>query len=264
MHSPSSRREKDSLPPYTLQPIMILLNLCLVAALASTIIATPITPQQYTPANALCTSYNIPLSISTKGLEWNFTKWTDNVGLIDYVSLVSTRPDANRTVVPLRGPVDLNGDYTIAATFCSPKTRAGNGKERNVLLLSHGGGYDSRYWNAAIEPEKYNFVQAAIEKGYSVFLYDRLGWGGSSRCVDFLAFDRKIGRRTNTIITDSPASSTKQLSKRPSSPSSPTRSATANTPEASVRPRKSFTWATRTARQYLTAPSLTPHPSQTA
>jgi hypothetical protein len=38
-----------------------------------------------------------------------------------------------------------------------------------------------RYWNSAFQPEKYNFAEYAISQGYSVFLYDRLGTGLSSK-----------------------------------------------------------------------------------
>jgi hypothetical protein len=37
------------------------------------------------------------------------------------------------------------------------------------------------YWNSPYEPEEYNFVQYAINEGYSVFFYDRLGTGLSSK-----------------------------------------------------------------------------------
>jgi hypothetical protein len=40
---------------------------------------------------------------------------------------------------------------------------------------------DYRKGNSPYKPEDYNFVQHAIEQGYSVFFYDRLGQGSSDK-----------------------------------------------------------------------------------
>jgi len=37
------------------------------------------------------------------------------------------------------------------------------------------------YWDSEYQPENYNFVDFAISRGYSVFFYDRLGTGESSK-----------------------------------------------------------------------------------
>lgn len=95
----------------------------------------------YTPANANCIDYDIPVSVSTKGVNWIAPKWTDNAGLIDFVSLTSSRSSANFSS-PVGGSVDLNGQYIISGTFCSPQTNAEI--SGNVLLATHGLGYDRR------------------------------------------------------------------------------------------------------------------------
>jgi pimeloyl-ACP methyl ester carboxylesterase len=136
------------------------------------------TRKSYTPPNANCVDYEIPAAVATKGIEWIAPKWTDNYGLIDFVFLSSARTDANFTP-PITGPVDINGNYTISATFCFPKTK--NEHSSTVLLATHGLGYDRSYWNSAFEPENYNFAQFALDKGYSIFFYDRLGTGKSSK-----------------------------------------------------------------------------------
>jgi hypothetical protein len=53
------------------------------------------------------------------------------------------------------------------------------------LDLKHTRGADqtSNYWNIAYEPNQYNFAQYAIDQGYSVFFYDRLRVGESTRSV---------------------------------------------------------------------------------
>lgn len=39
------------------------------------------------------------------------------------------------------------------------------------------------YWNPFYKPDEYIFVQYAIQHGYSVFFYDRLGVGSSTKYV---------------------------------------------------------------------------------
>jgi pimeloyl-ACP methyl ester carboxylesterase len=73
------------------------------------------------------------------------------------------------------------GDYEIAASFCTPKKASG--KEKTVILATHGIGPGRSHWNSPFKPDEYNFVQHALEIGYSVFFYDRLGCGASSRSV---------------------------------------------------------------------------------
>ncbi|KAI9707885.1 MAG: hypothetical protein M1820_004491 [Bogoriella megaspora] len=138
----------------------------------------------YTPPNANCVDYEAPITISTQGFNFDAPRWSDNFGLTDFVSVISTRPSANFSA-PISVSVDLEGNYTISATFCSPKAR--NSTSSTVLLLTHGGGYDGRYWNSGFEPETYNFVQFAISQGYSVFNYDRLGIGNSSKLSGFVS-----------------------------------------------------------------------------
>jgi hypothetical protein len=40
-----------------------------------------------------------------------------------------------------------------------------------------------RYWDIQMNAEEYSFVDYAISRGYSVFFYDRLGTGLSSKFV---------------------------------------------------------------------------------
>lgn len=112
--------------------------LLLLAVPLGTVVAGA-TSKSYTPAGANCIDYDIPVSVSTQGINWIAPKWTENTGLIDFVSLASTRSSANFSS-PVGGPVDLKGQYKISGSFCSPKGKTG--KSGNVLLASHGLGYD--------------------------------------------------------------------------------------------------------------------------
>jgi hypothetical protein len=130
----------------------------------------------YTPPEANCVDYQIPVSYSTTGIKFLPT-WSDNYALTNFVTLAATRTSANFSA-PLTTGANLTGTYKISATFCSPKSK--NEHSKTVLLASHGLGFDGNYWNSQIEPESYNFAQYVIDKGYSIFFYDRLGTGKSS------------------------------------------------------------------------------------
>lgn len=158
-----------------------------ICGLSAYAIATPVAnghdhsqPQQcYYPPNAHCTEYMVPISISSKNTVFNFTYWDDNFALKQFVAGATTRPDVGFPSI-VGGTKKVAGDYTIAASFCTPKNPSG-GKEKEIILATHGIGPGREHWNSAYKPETYNFVQHAINEGYSVFFYDRLGCGLSSK-----------------------------------------------------------------------------------
>ncbi len=50
-----------------------------------------------------------------------------------------------------------------------------------LLIEYHSTNHNHSYWNPSFKPETYNYVQHAINKGYSIFFYDRLGIGASEK-----------------------------------------------------------------------------------
>lgn len=100
-----------------------------------------VTTKTYSPINADCIDCDILLSVATKGIDWLAPKWKDNSGLIDFVSLQSSRSSANFSS-PVGGSIDTSGQYIISTTFCSPKKGAKS--SGNVMLATHGLGYDKR------------------------------------------------------------------------------------------------------------------------
>ena len=98
--------------------------------------------QMYRPLNAVCMDYQIPLSVSSAQYRFEYPKWTDQNGLtqflIDDVARIPNLP-------PLIGsPKNETAEYTISATFCTPRKAAGD-KARTVILATHGLGFD-RSW----------------------------------------------------------------------------------------------------------------------
>jgi len=53
------------------------------------------------------------------------------------------RKDSAEVFHPLSGVKNVTDTYEVAATFCTPKKTKG-GKEKTVLLATHGLGYDRR------------------------------------------------------------------------------------------------------------------------
>jgi pimeloyl-ACP methyl ester carboxylesterase len=136
--------------------------------------------QTYYPPGADCKEYMIPVEITSDNFVFNGTEWDDDYGLQDFISLATTRPSAMFPTV-LSGPKTETATYKIAASFCTPKHK--NGKEKTVILATHGIGPARAHWNSPFRPKEFNFVQYAIGQGYSVFFYDRLGTGASEKYI---------------------------------------------------------------------------------
>lgn len=136
---------------------------------------SPLTQPYYPPA-ADCMEFQVPVTITSDNLVFNFPDWKDDYALSDFLTLVTTRPSANLTS-PIVGTKNETATYTIAASFCTPKGPS----KRTIILATHGIGQARTHWNSAYEPDQYNFVQHAISQGYSVWFYDRLGTGESEK-----------------------------------------------------------------------------------
>ena len=95
----------------------------------------------YVPSGAQCQDYAIPVTVTSLNYPWTAAKWTDNYGLIDFVSMASSRTDAGFPS-PIGNPVNQTASYNIGATFCTPTNP--NRKSGKVLLATHGLAFDRR------------------------------------------------------------------------------------------------------------------------
>lgn len=66
-------------------------------------------------------------------------------------------------------------EYTLVGDLCWK----GDLDENSVMVLNHGGTYNSWYWDITYQAEKYSFVKFATNRGYATFNVDRLGSGRS-------------------------------------------------------------------------------------
>ncbi|KAH8803052.1 Alpha/Beta hydrolase protein [Xylogone sp. PMI_703] len=122
-----------------------------------------------------CRDYVLPVTITSSNFVWALPPLQDDFDITSFTTDL-TRWDSSQTFAPITTPAEVTADYKIGGTFCTPRT----GGSGTVLLASHGLGFDRSYWDPEFEPEKYSFVDYAVERGYSVFFYDRLGVSKSS------------------------------------------------------------------------------------
>ncbi|KIX09869.1 uncharacterized protein Z518_00950 [Rhinocladiella mackenziei CBS 650.93] len=134
--------------------------------------------QSYYPNTANCAEFMIPVTFESENPVFAFPKWDDDYALEDFLAVATTRPSAMLGSL-VTGTKTEKFTRQIAASFCTPKNP--DGKEKNVILATHGIGQARSHWNSPYRPSDYNFVQHAISKGYSVFFYDRLGTGFSEK-----------------------------------------------------------------------------------
>jgi pimeloyl-ACP methyl ester carboxylesterase len=101
---------------------------------------------------------------------------TSSIEVVDLV-LNMLEPGRNYTAEVLSGYATVSGNYSIAATYCTPDSGAG----RTLQVLTHGIAFDRAYWDFPFRSGQYSYVDAALARNYSTFAFDRLGLGGSSR-----------------------------------------------------------------------------------
>ncbi|MBN1172884.1 MAG: alpha/beta fold hydrolase [Micromonosporaceae bacterium] len=69
--------------------------------------------------------------------------------------------------------------YTIYGRLCLKSDNARGNK--TVMMMISGLTYDHTYFNSTYQPSTYSWVYAATSRGYSTFIYDRLGVGASGK-----------------------------------------------------------------------------------
>lgn len=139
-------------------------------------------PASYADAssNVDCQEYTIPMTVSPEIYLYNSTIFKDDFDLTDFVTESSSVNSTNVFFPVEKEPVVHTFHLEVHGTFCRPEDLPA-GQESTVIIATHGIGGDGSYWNSPYKPEKYNFVQAAVKQGYSVFYYDRIGNGKSTK-----------------------------------------------------------------------------------
>lgn len=96
-----------------------------------------------------------------------------NQQILDYVTDMTNYTMTHMT----QQKKTVNATYNIFGKYCTPKEHAK--KNSSLIVAVHGVGFDHTYWN--FKYKDYSFIHHAASHGYSVFAFDRLGCGNSSK-----------------------------------------------------------------------------------
>ncbi|KAI1102804.1 Alpha/Beta hydrolase protein [Jackrogersella minutella] len=126
-----------------------------------------------------CQNITVPISLSALNTKFAIAAPTTNIAVTNFILNV-TQPGVNYTQSVLTNSssqfATVAGNYSIAATYCEPDAGPGT----VLQVLTHGIGFDRRYWDFGAQNYSYSYVNAALARNYSTFAYDRLGIGQSS------------------------------------------------------------------------------------
>ncbi|KAK3943290.1 hypothetical protein QBC46DRAFT_421654 [Diplogelasinospora grovesii] len=131
--------------------------------------------------NRTCENYRINVTITSDNLEYGLPYFEDNFDVADFIDVVSARNAPDITTF-FAGDDDTNATYTIAGTFCQPARGRPDRNKNTVLIATHDTNFDRSYWDPLLD-DRYSFVDFVVNKGYSIFYYDRLGVGDVSGYV---------------------------------------------------------------------------------
>lgn len=59
-----------------------------------------------------------------------------------------------------------------------------------------------RYWDVEIKPDEYSYVKAAVDRGYSILTYDRLGTGNSTKADAYTMVQAGVEIEIVRILTE--------------------------------------------------------------
>lgn len=137
--------------------------------------ATPTGPPG--PDGRPCVQLEVPVTVNTKATHWLQNKVDSTVDAVDWVDDMTTWSSPNTTSRVL-GQITVKETFKISGQLCVPA----KGSRSDILqLATHGIGFDKRYWDVEVKSSQYSYVDAALAEGYSIFTYDRIGTGSSSK-----------------------------------------------------------------------------------
>ncbi|KAL4804684.1 Alpha/Beta hydrolase protein [Aspergillus unguis] len=128
-----------------------------------------------------CINLNLALPVKANNTIFDVPRVDNNIDSVDLVWDLQrwTAPDPADRVL---GFHTVDETFQISAQLCIPQGSATGANASNVLqIATHGFGFDKKYWDSALHPEKYSYVNAALNAGYSILTYDRLGVGKSDK-----------------------------------------------------------------------------------
>lgn len=99
----------------------------------------------------------------------------NNFELTEFITNFA-RKDSNTFTAYIGGTKQISDTFSIFSKLCVPNDPMKASKLSSIQFLTHGGTTDYNYWDFSAT---YSYVDAAAEKDYATFSYDRLGTGKS-------------------------------------------------------------------------------------
>jgi len=125
--------------------------------------------------NAVCVAGQVEVSILADTTIVSYPGPTNNYELTEFLTSISRR-DLTAFATYVNGSSTISDTFNIFAKLCVPADEEKTHGLSSVQFLTHGGTTDYTYWD--FTPD-YSYVDAAAEKGYATFSYDRLSTGNS-------------------------------------------------------------------------------------
>ncbi|MCJ1455668.1 hypothetical protein MMC28_006024 [Mycoblastus sanguinarius] len=127
--------------------------------------------------NRPCVEFNLPVSATAQNAEYDIIRVQNDIDATAFTVDLDTWSSPTPGQRLLQN-ITVSDTFDISVQLCVPP----NGMKNNHLqIASHGVAFDKRYWDAAVNPSEYSYVDAALTAGYSILTYDRLGTGLSDK-----------------------------------------------------------------------------------
>ena len=126
---------------------------------------------------AICVTGIIAVQAIATNIEILYPGPANNYELTEFITNF-VRRDTDTFATSIGGPRQISDTFSIYSKLCVPVDSRNASRPTSVQFLSHGGTLDHTYWDFA---PGYSYVDAAAEKGYATFSYDRLGTGKSTQ-----------------------------------------------------------------------------------
>jgi hypothetical protein len=94
------------------------------------------------PSNGICTDYTVKEIITYSALQWATPPFTSNHDVVALLADLASK-DGLATPPFKNDTLDTTKTFEIAGTFCKPISE-NSGKEKTVLVATHGLGFDRR------------------------------------------------------------------------------------------------------------------------
>lgn len=120
---------------------------------------------------AVCVAGMVNVSVEASTIDILYPGPANNFELTEFITDF-LRADSDTFSASIGSSGTVSGTFGIYSTLCVPANSTNTRNPTSVQFLAHGGSLDLSYWDFAPE---YSYADAAADRGYATFSYDRLG-----------------------------------------------------------------------------------------